>query len=292
MKKFRGLIVDEIKDANVIFVGVPYDCNASINSGSRFAPNKIRELSYWLPPYTMNGHPMKNVKIFDSGDYLINDFQDLFSKAKELMEIDNLKFIVGGDHSISIPFQKEFVSKCQSNNKTPVIIHIDAHCDICIEYHGSKFSHACTVRRALENGLEQENLFMIGIREFEIDGYEYLIKNENKVNLFLATEILENGLDVLFGKLSKVNNNKYKIYVSFDIDSLDAAYVPGTGTPETCGLTPNHLRKILNYLGTFKNIEAIDLVEIAPSLDSNDITSWCGIKLMYEFLNSYFNDNV
>ena len=74
MKKFRGLIVDEIKDANVIFVGVPYDCNASINSGSRFAPNKIRELSYWLPPYTMNGHPMKNVKIFDSGDYWFSTF--------------------------------------------------------------------------------------------------------------------------------------------------------------------------------------------------------------------------
>lgn len=289
MKKFRDLIVDDIKDANVVFCGVPYDCNASISSGSRFAPDKIRELSYWLPPYTMDGKPMNNVKIFDIGDFLVDDFQELFLKAKELMKIDKLKFIAGGDHSISIPFQKEFIDKCHLNNKTPVIVHIDAHCDICVEYHGSKFSHACTIRRALENGLKQENLYMIGIREFEKDGYEYLINNENKVNLFLATEILENNLDRFLNLLSKMNEEKYKLYVSFDIDSLDAAYVPGTGTPETCGLTPNHLRKILKFLGTFKNIEVIDLVEIAPSLDSNDITSWCGIKLMYEFLYEHFS---
>lgn len=288
MKKFRDLIINKFEDANVIFCGVPFDCHASINSGARFAPNKIRELSYWLPPYTMDGQSMDNVKVFDIGDFEVTKFEELFVKAKEFVAINKLKFIVGGDHSISIPFQKEFIEKAKKYNKIPVIVHIDAHCDICIEYLGSRYSHACTVRRALENGLNQENLFMIGIREFEKDGYDYLIKNKNDVNLYLASEILNDGIDRFLNDLSSKNNDKYNVYVSFDIDSLDACYVPGTGTPETCGLMPNHLKKILKFLGNFKNIEVIDLVEIAPNLDSNDITSWCGIKLMYEFLSEHF----
>lgn len=283
MKKFRGLLVDNIDESNVLFCGIKFDGNASVGFGSKDAPDKIRELSYWLPPYSMTGVPLNGIKVFDYGNFESNKYDDLFEYAKQIMNYKRLKFIVGGDHSISIPFQKEFIKKCKRSNKEPVVVHIDAHCDICDIYLGSRYSHACTVRRALENGVKEENLFMIGIREFEKDGYDYLINRKNDVHLFTAIDVLDNGLNKFFKEIETKNNSDYLVYISFDIDSLDAAYVPGTGTPETCGLTPYIVRKILTKLGAFKNIDTIDMVEIAPNLDSNDITSWCGLKLIYDF---------
>lgn len=124
---------------------------------------------------------------------------------------------------------------------------------------------------------------MVGIREFEKDGYDYLISNKNDVHLYKSSDLLNHGLNNFFGEIDKKNSDDYLVYISFDIDSLDSAYAPGTGTPETFGLTPYHIREILRHLGAFSNIVCIDLVEIAPPLDVNDITSWCGIKLLYEF---------
>ena len=289
MEKFRDILVDNINKANVVFYGVPYDGNASISKGTSKAPDKIRELSYWLPPYSMLGEPMDHVKIYDLGDYKGNNFEDLFLEAEKVINLNKFKFICGGDHSISIPFQKAFIDKCHKDNKEPVIVHIDAHCDICDSYLGNKYSHACTVKRALDNGLKQENLFMLGIREFEKDGYDILIKNKNDVHLFLANEILNinKGLHRFFEEIQAKYDNNHRIYISFDIDGLDASYVPGTGTPETCGLTPTLVKRILLALAEFSNVEVIDLVEIAPPLDINDITSWCGIKLLYEFLGKH-----
>ena len=86
--------------------------------------------------------------------------------------------------------------------------------------------------------------------------------------------------------MNKKRSKKYSIYISFDIDSLDLGYAPGTGTPETCGLTPFIIREILRFLSTFSNVECLDLVEISPPLDTNDQTSWCGIKLLYYFFEN------
>ena len=286
MDKFRGLLTEDYSKSNVVLLGVPFDQNCSINAGSYKAPNKLRELSWWLPPYSMDGEPLDHIKIFDSGDIKAHSFEDI-EKRSEIFNDDKLKLIFGGDHSISIPFQRQFIDKCKIENLEPVIIHIDAHCDICDVYLGSKYSHACTVRRALDNGLKEENLFMIGIREFEPDGYNYLINRKNDVHLFKASEVLENGLDRFFNEIKIKNDGKHAFYISFDIDSLDASYVPGTGTPETCGLTPLMLRQILRLLATFNNIKCLDLVEVAPPLDVNDITSWAGIKLLYEFFAKF-----
>lgn len=282
MDEFRNLMSDE-KNANVIIHGVPFDENTSVNHGAKFAPKTLRQLSYWLPPYSMTGEPLEHIKIFDKGDYNFGDFSELENQCKDFLDDNKFHLIFGGDHSISIPFQKTFINKCISENVKPVIVHIDAHCDICDEYLGSKYSHACTVKRALDNGLEPQNLFMVGIREFEQDGYDILIKNKNAVNLYTSIDVLTNGLDELFNKLNKINDTAHKIYISFDIDSLDCSYAPGTGTPETCGLTPIIVRNILRKLASFKNVACMDCVEVAPSIDSNDITSWTAIKLIYEF---------
>lgn len=283
-KEFRGLLVDNFEDANIVFYGVPFDQNCSIGSGSNKAPDKIRELSWWLPPYSMDGEPLNHIKIFDAGDIPCCSFNDIYNNS-DIFNDKKIKFLVGGDHSISISFQKNFIESSLKKGKKPVIVHIDAHCDICDIYLDSKYSHACTVRRALDNGLEEDNLFMIGIREFEKDGYDYLVNRKNNVHLFKASDIFDTGLNSFFDEINKKASDDYCVYISFDIDSLDSGYAPGTGTPETCGLTPMTIRKILRHLAKFKNIKCIDLVEIAPPLDVNDVTSWCGLKLIYEFLS-------
>lgn len=282
---FRGLLTNNYDEANIVLYGVPFDQNCSISSGSYKAPSKLRELSGWLPPYTMDGKPLNNIKIYDNGDINARSFEEL-EQCSNIFNDSKIKMIFGGDHSISIPFQKAFINKTINEGKKPVIVHIDAHCDICDVYLGSKYSHACTVRRALDNGLEQDNLFMIGIKEFERDGYVLLINNKNTVHLYKANEVLENGLSKFIKEINEKNNDNYRLYISFDIDSLDSAYAPGTGTPETCGLTPSIVRRILMHLGGFSNIDCIDLVEVAPPLDINDISSWAGIKLLYEFFGA------
>ena len=286
MKEFRDLLVKDYDSANIIVYGVPFDCNCSIGIGSSKAPDKLRELSWWLPPYSMDGKPLSHVRIFDGGDINVWKEKEKTFVDTNIFNDDKLKIIFGGDHSISIPFQKEFIKKSLTNNKIPIIIHIDAHCDICDFYLGSHYSHACTVRRALDNGLKDENLFMVGIREFEKDGFDYLINRDNQVHLYTASKVFEFGMESVAKAIYDfANRDKYNVYISFDVDSLDAAYVPGTGTPETCGLTPQMIKTLFSYLSKLNNIVCFDMVEVAPPLDVNDITSWCGIKLLYEFLS-------
>lgn len=279
---FRGLL-SSYENSNTVVYCIPFDGNASVASGASQAPKKLIELSAWLPPYTMDGKSLSKIKVFVCDYYDIDNFDDIL-KVSNVFNDNKFKIIFGGDHSISIPFQKKFIDYCHDHNKEPVIVHIDAHCDICSIYFGNYNSHACTVKRALENGLNPNNLFMVGIREFEQDGYENLLHKPNGINLFTSLNIHEDGLEKFVNSIKKYNNDKYLIYVSFDIDSLDSAFAPGTGTPETCGLTPFQLRKILITLAEMNNVMCLDIVEIAPPLDNNDVTSWTALKLLYEFL--------
>ena len=291
MKEFRDILTKNYNESNVVIYGVPFDCNCSIGAGSMKAPQKLRELSWWLPPYSMDGKSLSHIKVFDNDDFEVHSFNDI-EKNSNIFNDDKLKVIFGGDHSISIPFQEKFIKKAKEDNKIPVLIHIDAHCDICDIYLGSKYSHACTVRRAIDNGLEDENLYMIGIREFEKDGYDYLINRKNDVNLYKASDVMDIGMEKIVKSIfKKLNNDKYAVYISFDIDSLDASYVPGTGTPETCGLTPFMIKTLFENIAKLDNIYCLDIVEVSPPLDINDITSWCAIKLFYEFLANYTPKN-
>lgn len=289
-KCFRGLLANNKKDANCVLYSVPFDSNASILTGAADAPKKLKQLSWWLPPYTIDGMPINNFKIFVEDNFVINDFNDINNNS-DIFNDNKFKLIFGGDHSISIPFQRKFIEKARTLGKKPVIVHIDAHCDICDSYHGNNFSHACTVRRALENGLEEENLFMVGIREFEKEGYDYLIKNTCDIHLYTSLDIHTNGLNNFLKTIEKYNSENYVIYISFDIDVLDCSFAPGTGTPETLGLNPFHIRQILITLARFRNVVCLDVVEIAPPLDVNDVTSWTAIKLLYEFFGHLNMEN-
>lgn len=284
MKKFRDLIVNNIEDAKVLLVGLPYDLSCSVGKGARFAPNVLRSLSSHLPPFTCDGKSIENCKIYDFGDIKSckNYHKVVYEKLKNIFDFNKFPLFIGGDHSVSIPLQKLFKENCIKKDLIPVIIHLDAHPDICDYYDNSYYSHACTVKRAIDCGYSTECINLIGIRGYEKQEVEYL--NEHKeITVFNATSINQQGFYyVLESLINRYKDPKYAIYLSFDIDIFDPCFAPGTGTPEAFGINSFELLKFVKDLFINLNIKAMDLVEISPKLDNNNITSWLGLKTLYE----------
>lgn len=282
-KEFRELMVKKEKDANVFICGIPFDGNASVGKGAAKAPQVLRELSYALPPLDMVGNDLTKVKIYDCGDFSALDFNKLTTDLQfEFLSKKGFHIILGGDHSIAIASERAFYCKCLKENKEPVIIHIDAHPDICDVYDGSKYSHACPNYRALEYGYNDKNVTLIGVRGFEAQEIEILKKHKN-VDVFKAVDVKKLGVENLLDYLiKKYSNKKYLVYLSYDIDANDPAYAPGTGTPEAFGLTNFETASLICGIIAGLNVDTMDMVEIAPPLDVNNVTSWLGLKTLYE----------
>lgn len=287
MKEFRDLMVDDIVSSNIIICGVPFDGNASVGKGASLAPSTLRELSYDLPALDRKGNLLSKTFIYDQGDFNADDFDKLSEEIYSKVISYNNKFhiILGGDHSIAIASEKAFYKKAIKENKEPVIIHIDAHPDICDEYHGSKFSHACPIKRALDLGFKDENITLVGVRGFEAQEIE-TFKKHPLLDVYKANDIHLLGIDKLINIISnKYKDDKYVIYISYDIDANDPSFAPGTGTPEAFGLTSLDTMNFITGIIEKLNVTTMDLVEIAPPLDVNNITSWLGLKTLYEIFH-------
>lgn len=292
MNEFRDLMAKSEEEANVFLCGVPYDKNASVGKGASLAPKVMRELSYDLPALDMLGNNLTKVKIADLGDFDGDNFENLKKNIEEkLLSKDGFHVILGGDHSIAIASERAFFDDSVKRGKTPVIIHMDAHPDICDVYDGSKYSHACPIFRALEYGYKDENITMVGIRGFEAQEIE-TFKKHPKLDVFKSFDIKKLGVEALLTLLvSKYRDNKYEVYFSYDIDANDPAYAPGTGTPEAFGLTNFETVAILTGLIANLNVTCLDIVEVAPPLDVNNITSWLALKSLYEVFHTLIESN-
>mgnify|MGYP000850960102 CR=1 FL=1 len=272
-KIWRELLINNPNEANILVLGLPYDGAVSCGKGASLAPQVLRELSSYLPPVSYNGSILKS-KIYDFGDV---DFIEAEEKINQVMNNDKFKLFIGGDHSISIKTQKAFIDYYKG--KKVGIIHCDAHADLSSSF--IPLSHACVNKRAVDSGINDEDIVYIGLRSWEIQELEYF-SNHPEILSYPMESIRSMGINNIF----ELVNNKFKdyeaIYLSVDIDCLDPAYAPGTGTPEAGGLTSFELmgfvKAIVNNLPVF----AMDVVEVSPPLDVNNITSWAALKLIYE----------
>lgn len=281
---FRNLKTNNIEEANVILGSASYDKGCSCGSGTKNAPSRLKELSSYLPEYDSSLHNLEKIKIYDFCDVtddVTNYYAELEKKAKEILYYDKFMLFFGGDHSISVPLEKAFFEKYNSLGYEPVIIHIDAHMDILDEYMDSKMSHACPNRRALENGYKVEDIHMIGIRSFEKGEIDFY-KDNKTLDVTTADMFRELKAKKVIENIKNKHSNKAVYYVSFDIDAVDPSYAPGTGTPEAFGLTCLEIRELFDEIYSNLDVRAMDIVEISPNLDANDITSWLGLKLLYE----------
>ncbi|MEX0301927.1 MAG: agmatinase [Leisingera sp.] len=276
-----------LEGLDVAVVGVPMDIGTSWRSGTRFGPKQIRAESAMLRPYNMatGAAPFDSLNIADIGDLAINTFS-----LKESLRIIQESYdailaggvipvAMGGDHSITLP-----ILRAVANKYGPVaLVHVDAHADVNDEMFGERETHGTVFRRAYEEGLiVPDKTYQIGIRGTGYAATDFSEAQSWGFQHFPAQELWGRQLHQMGAEIRRDIGNR-PVYVTYDIDSLDPAYAPGTGTPEVGGLTtPQALELIRSLRGI--NIVGCDLVEVSPPYDPSGNTALVGANLLYELL--------
>lgn len=284
---------DSKENAKVCIMGVPFDNAVSLNKGAAKAPDTMRNLSVDMSDVTEDDIVIKEGVLYDIGDIAVElDWEKYFGKVSEeayqLMKTDHFCLFLGGDHSVTIPLHEAF-GKYQNEKKENAkigVIHFDAHYDLCDEYDGHKWSHACTEARSLENMISGDDLFFVGIRVAEVSELEAIAKNPG-ITVAKASDVHRDGVEAVFQKMKKHFQDYDAIYLTIDIDVLDPAYAPGTGTPQPGGLTSLQLIQFFQMMLKELPIKAMDIVEVAPDLDVNDITSWAALRLVLDLFGHF-----
>jgi len=274
-------------DLDVAVVGVPFDIGTSNRPGARFGPRGIRGESVLLRPYNMatRAAPFDSLRIDDTGDVASSPY-DLLAAVEaieahfdELLGHGVVTAAMGGDHTVVLP-----ILKAMAERHGPVgLVHIDAHTDVNDTMFGSKITHGTPFRRAVEAGvLDCDRVVQIGVRGtgYEADDFDWSRRQGFRV--VQAEECWHRSLEPLMDEVrDQVGGGP--VYLSFDIDGLDPAFAPGTGTPEVGGLTvPQALEVIRGCRGL--NLVGCDVVEVAPIYDTSGTTSLVGANLLYEML--------
>ncbi len=281
---WRDLRTDDFGGSDIAVFGIAYDGHCSASRGTAKAPEVMRRLSAYLPPYTVSGKRIE-ASVYDMGDIKEYDYGKVESFAAKAFQ-KKLTVILGGDHSVSILTQKAFEKFFKGKTG---IVHIDAHADICDVYDGSRYSHACVLRRALENGYSDDDIVMVGIRSYEDREIEYLAGSS--IEIYSAERATSDGVEAVTRKIVDKFRGYDGVYVSFDIDAVDPSFAPGTGTPEAFGLQSSYVLSLLKGIFASLPVKALDLVEISPPADVNDITSWLGLKYLLEIFGIVRSDN-
>lgn len=290
---WAGLNCPHIKmeDADIVVFGVPFDGGVSFRSGAKDGPRAIRNITYTIPPTTERWEDLSSLQILDQGDITAENRHDQFKLVEEaaysIVKKGKLLTMIGGDHSTTIPVMRG-VNKAL---KKPLgIIHIDAHFDLCNEMGGDLESHGSVERRALEleNIQDTESIFFVGIRSVESEELDFIQKN--KMNIIKALEVRSNGVERTLEAIKEKMKHFENIYITVDIDSLDPAYAPGTGTPQFGGLDSRELLDLLYGLFELPVI-GFDVVEVSPKLDESSIAVFAARKILTECWGHHLRKN-
>ncbi len=272
-------------DLQVAITGVPMDLGVTNRPGSRFGPRALRAIER-IGPYNhvLECAPTHELRVADIGDIpfrsryrLEMSHEDIERRIGQIVDAGVVPLSVGGDHSITHPIMKAV------GRKTPVgMIHIDAHCDTAGLFDQTKFHHGGPFRNAVLDGvLDPTRTIQIGIR----GAAEYLweFSYETGMTVIHAEEVSGMGIPAIIEKAKKIVGDG-PTYLSFDVDSLDPSFAPGTGTPEIGGLTT---REVLELLRGLKGINLVggDVVEVAPQYDATTNTAHAGAQVLFEILS-------
>jgi len=270
----------EYTAASLVLLGCPFDGTSSYQPGSRFAPNAIREASWALESYSPKlNRDLSEINFCDLGDLELPFGNTQRALALIEQTIDHLlnehkvPITLGGEHLISLPIIKA-VKKYYPDL---MVIHLDAHADLRDEYLGEQLSHGTVMRRVLEF-VEGSHLIQIGIRSGTRE--EFLLARK----IGCQYKAWPSDLEIIKQKI-----NGYPIYISLDLDILDPAVLPGTGTPEPGGLT---FDQVIEILSTFQAAEVVgmDVVELLPQ-PPHQVSSIVAAKIIRESLLLYFSSS-
>ena len=261
---------------NAIIIGAPMDWTCSFRPGSRFGPQKIREVSIGIEEFSFyQEKSLEDKSYFDCGDLDLpfgnveGSLKIIENAAKEIFSDNKLPIFLGGEHLISLPIIKQAYEKYGNKLK---IIHFDAHADLREGYLGATLSHASVMRRVCEF-ISPTNIYQVGIRSGTKEELEFAKANTNFYPFEVVTSVEE---------ISKIIKNE-PVYITLDIDVVDPAYADGTGTPEPGGCTSSDIVKSILLLKDLEII-GVDLVEVSPVYDASYKTAVLAAKIVRELI--------
>jgi agmatinase len=278
--------VPRAEELDIALIGIPYDGGTTYRPGPRFGPRHVREQSAIIRPWNpvLHLNPFEKQRIADFGDLSINplSIEDTFHRITEqLNDVLNAgarTVCVGGDHSILLPILRAIHQRFG-----PVgLIQFDAHNDTWGGYFGSPHSHGTPVRRAVEEGLIVGNdVLQVGLRGQVYSQEDFDFGREHGFQVVTSEELLRGGVRLLARYFKKLGRRP--VYVTLDIDVVDPAFAPGTGTPQVGGLSSAQILELVRSLRA-RNIVGCDLVEVSPPYDTGEITSLLAANLLYELV--------
>ena len=278
---------NNLKGLDVAFLGVPIDIGTSWRSGTRFGPKQVRSESAMIRPYNIQtgAAPFDSLHCADIGDLAINTFsladslRIIQESYEAILHYDAMPLAIGGDHSMTLP-----ILRAMAKRHGPLaLVHVDAHADVNDEMFGERETHGTVFRRAHEEGLiEAAKTYQIGLRGTGYTADDFKEAQGWGFQQWLAPELWHRPLDGLGAEIRR-EIGEAPTYISFDIDSLDPSFAPGTGTPEIGGLTtPQALQLIRALRGV--NVVGCDLVEVSPPYDPSGNTALTAANILFELL--------
>jgi agmatinase len=280
VERFTGFMgaTENYEEADIALVGIPMDFTVSFRPGTRMGPQQIRTVSYGIEEYSVYlNRDLADKSYFDLGDMNLpfgnveGSLTVIEDVTRRLLTDKKFPILLGGEHLVTYPIIKAFKEQYQDL----VVIHFDAHADLRLDYAGEPNSHA-TVMRKVAQMIEPKNLYQFGIRSGTRDEFQYAKEN---TNMFIdrVIEPLKQIIPIL---------GQRPVYVSLDIDVVDPAYAPGTGTPEAGGCSSREIIEAIHELGA-ANIVGFDLVEVSPATDQSERTSLLAAKIIREAILAF-----
>jgi guanidinobutyrase len=279
--------VPSARGLNACFIGVPFDLGTSLRSGARFGPRDIRANSVLIRPYLMatRARPFDSLNVADVGDVAINPYsleksvRIIESAYDEVLSHNCIPLTLGGDHTIALP-----ILRAMARKHGPVaLVHVDAHADINDDMFGERITHGTPFRRAVEERLlDCRHVYQIGLRATGYGPDDFDWSRQQGFTVVQAEECWSRSLAPLMQQVAERLRGR-PAYLSFDIDGLDPAFAPGTGTPEIGGLTVAQGMEIIRGCQGLELVGA-DVVEVSPPYDPFGTTSLVAANLLFEML--------
>ena len=276
-----------IQDVEIGIIGVPWDSGTTNRPGPRHGPRQLRDASTMIRAE----HPVSGVRPYersncaDLGDVSINpaDIEDSMNRItalyKKVLEKGIKPLTAGGDHLTSLPVLRALADKAPLG-----MIHFDSHTDLFHSYFdGTMFTHGTPFRRAVEeNLLDPKRVVQIGIRGTQYDSEDLDFAKSVGIRVIKIEEFFDRGIQDVMAEAREIVGEK-ETYVSYDIDFIDPAFAPGTGTPEVGGPNSYEALKVVRELTGIKIVGA-DMVEVSPPFDPSSNTAFLGVSIMFELL--------
>jgi agmatinase len=274
--------------AGAVVLGVPYDGATTYQPGARLAPYHVRRVSAFVQGF----HPFPEVDVFaalqavDGGNVAFPPFNPrlvrelIQGEVARILACGAVPFLLGGDHSIVLPALRAIAAR----HGPVAVVHVDAHLDTSDgETWGEEFHHGTPLRHALAEGLiERGQLHQVAIRASLGSADEGALAREHGARLYGMPEVASRGVEAIAADVRRAVGLR-NVYLTFDVDAVDPAFAPGTGTPVPGGLSSREAMALLRGLAGI-NLVGMDVVEVAPPLDHADLTSHLAAHLLYEGL--------